>query len=296
MTDVSSQSYRTVSAFFDSRQDAEDAIDRLVDAGIPEENGRLVPGNESDTTSTDTGEAHRGFFSALADFFMGEEDRHSYAEGLRRGGYLVVVNDLSDANYDIVVDILDDEGAVDFDAREESWRSEGWSGYGSDATSSGTSSPAISGTMAGSMASEDTGMRQRTSESGEETIPVVEEQLRVGKRDVNLGRVRVRSYVHEQPVSEQVNLRDERVTLERRPVDRPLSASDDAFQDRVIEADEHAEEAVVSKDTRVVEEVALRKEDTERQETINETVRRTEVEVEDDRDNTSGNTGTRDRR
>jgi uncharacterized protein (TIGR02271 family) len=295
MTDVSSQSYRTVSAFFDNRQDAEDAIDRLVEAGIPEQNARLVPGNESDRTSGDTGEEHRGFFSALADFFMGDEDRQSYAEGLRRGGFLVVVSDLADANYDRAVDILDDEGAIDFDAREESWRSEGWSGSGSQATSMGSSSSATSGDMAGGMASEDTGMMQRTSATGEETIPVVEEQLRIGKRDVNLGRVRVRSYVHEQPVSEQVNLRDERVNVERRPVDRPMGASEDAFREREIEADETAEEPVVSKDARVVEEVALTKEDTERQETVNDTVRRTEVEVEDDRDKTSRDTGTRDR-
>jgi uncharacterized protein (TIGR02271 family) len=294
MTDVSSQSYRTVSAFFDNRRDAQDAIDRLVEAGVPEQDARLVPGNESDTTSTDTGEAHRGFFSALADFFMGDEDRHSYAEGLRRGGFLVVVSDLTDANYDIVVDILDDEGAIDFDAREEGWRSEGWTGASADATSSGRPSGASEDTANWS-ATENAGAMQRSSPADEETIPVMDEQVRIGKRDVNLGRVRVRAYVHEEPVTEQVNLRDERVILERRPVDRPLGASDDAFQDRVIEADEHAEEAVVSKDARVVEEVALRKEGTERQETINETVRRTEVEVEDDRDKTSRDTGTRDR-
>ena len=58
-------------------------------------------------------------------------------------------------------------------------------------------------------------------EDGTEAIPIVEEQLRVGKRQVAGGRVRVRSYVVETPVQEQVTLRDETVRVERRPVDRP---------------------------------------------------------------------------
>ena len=117
----------------------------------------------------------------------------------------------------------------------------------------------------------------------EEVIPVVEEKLRVGKRDLNHGRVRVRSYVVENPVSEQVSLRDENVSIERRAVDRPLTGTENAFVDRTIEAEERHEEAVVSKDARVVEEIALRKTAEQREETISDSVRRTEVEVEDER-------------
>jgi uncharacterized protein (TIGR02271 family) len=76
-------------------------------------------------------------------------------------------------------------------------------------------------------------------------VPVYEEQLRVGKRDVSHGRVRIRSYVVETPVNEQVRLRSESVQIERKPVDRPVAAGDALFQDRVIEAEERAEEAVV---------------------------------------------------
>ncbi|WP_143151077.1 YsnF/AvaK domain-containing protein, partial [Agrobacterium pusense] len=117
----------------------------------------------------------------------------------------------------------------------------------------------------------------------EEVIPVVEEKLRVGKRDLNHGRVRVRSYVVENPVSEQVSLRDENVSIERRTVDRPVTETENAFVDRTIEAEEHHEEAIVSKDARVVEEIALRKTAEQREETISDSVRRTEVEVEDER-------------
>ena len=62
-------------------------------------------------------------------------------------------------------------------------------------------------------------------------IPVYEEQLRVGKRDVSHGRVRIRSYVVETPVNEQVRLRSESVQVERKPVDRPIAAGDELFQD-----------------------------------------------------------------
>jgi len=115
-------------------------------------------------------------------------------------------------------------------------------------------------------------------------IPVVEEQIRVGKREIGRGNVRVRSYVVERPVHEQVQLREETIRVERHPVDRPVSTvPEDAFQERTIEVTAVAEEAVIAKEARIVEEVAIRKDVAERAETVEDTVRRTEVKVEDDR-------------
>ena len=121
----------------------------------------------------------------------------------------------------------------------------------------------------------------------EEAIPIVEEQLRVSKRETAHGRVRIRSYVVETPVQEQVTLHEERLQVERHPVDRPVGAADDVFRDKTIEATETGEEAVVSKEARVKEEVVVRKTAEERTETVSDTVRRTEVEVEDERGRTS---------
>lgn len=114
----------------------------------------------------------------------------------------------------------------------------------------------------------------------EDKIQVIEERLRVGKREVAAGAVRVRSYIVERPVEEQVRLHEEHVTVDRHPVDR--AAGTGAFQERTIEARAMSEKAVVTKEARVVEEIELRKEATERTETVRDTVRRTEVEVEDD--------------
>src|SRR5215208_7583339 len=125
---------RTITAFFDRREDAEEAIQRLVAEGISRTGINIVEGSQGSTQgSTATRSSSQegmGFWDALKDLFLPEEDRSTYAEGLRRGGYLVTVR-ASNAQYERVIDILDDEGSVDLDQREASWRQEGWTGYGS---------------------------------------------------------------------------------------------------------------------------------------------------------------------
>jgi uncharacterized protein (TIGR02271 family) len=253
---------RTVTAFFDSRSDADEAVAGLMQEGIPRANIQLVPGAEGGTMATSRQE-EGGFWETLKDIFMPDEDRYTYAEGLRRGGFLVTVTGVGTAEYSRVLDILDSEGTVNLDERVESWRTEGWSGYEG-------------------WSGRDTGTLEPTSDT-EEVIPVAEEELRVGKRDVSHGKVRVRSYIVEEPVSEDVNLRDERVRVERRPADRPLSGDERLFQDRTIDVEERGEEAVVDKSARVKEEVAVKKDVERRTEHVSDTVRRTEVEIEDER-------------
>ncbi|MBD2750101.1 YsnF/AvaK domain-containing protein [Microvirga sp. BT688] len=310
-----SASRRLVTAFFDSRTDAEEAISRLHAAGIPRDGIRLTPSEQSSGTSGSAGnhsfpEASNSLWESLRDLFLPDEDRHTYAEGLRRGGSLVSVS-ASDADYERVIDILDDEGTIDIDERSSSWRSEGWSGSSTSGVSlaetanvttgsSATSGTATAATDVGAglgAASMNTASGRTTSDRGE-VIPVAEEELHVGKRDVSHGRVRVRSYVVERPVSEQVSLREEHVAVERRPVSGVTQAgtiSGDPFQERTIEVEERGEEAVVSKEARVVEEVVVRKDAEQRTETISDTVRRTEVDVEDERSAGASSTGTTDR-
>jgi uncharacterized protein (TIGR02271 family) len=117
------------------------------------------------------------------------------------------------------------------------------------------------------------------SATGEEVIPLAEEQLEVGKRMVDRGTTRVRRYVVEKPVEQDVTLRGERVTIERRHPVEGTTAGGGAFEERTVEVRESEEVPVVGKTARVVEEVAIRKEATERTETIKDAVRREEVEV-----------------
>ena len=120
----------------------------------------------------------------------------------------------------------------------------------------------------------------QSSDSTSRAIPVVQEELKVGKREVQRGGVRVFSRVVETPVDQTIGLREEHVNVERRPVDQPISSADAAFKEQSIELRETAEEAVVQKSARVVEEVLVGKEVSQRQEQIHDTVRHTEVQVE----------------
>jgi uncharacterized protein (TIGR02271 family) len=114
---------------------------------------------------------------------------------------------------------------------------------------------------------------------GEEVISLAEEQLKVGKRTVDRGTTRIRRYVVEKPVEASVNLRSERVTVERRQPIEGSTAGAGAFEERTVEVRETAEEPVVAKTARVVEEVVVGREVTERTETVKDTVRREDVEI-----------------
>jgi uncharacterized protein (TIGR02271 family) len=211
--------------------------------------------------------------SELSSLQIPSDDAAVVHENIRRGG-AVLYAEVPDGKFEAVADAVEAAGAVDIDEREIAWRREGWTG-GRAATTTATlgSVPTASGTASA----------RRVDEGGEEVIPVIEERLRVGKREVGQGRVRIRSYVVETPVQEQVTLHEERVQFDRRPVDRPVGSADDVFRERTIEATETSEEAVVSKEARVKEEVVVRKQAEERTETVRDTVRQTKVEVEDER-------------
>jgi uncharacterized protein (TIGR02271 family) len=126
-----------------------------------------------------------------------------------------------------------------------------------------------------------TGTTGSTVATGATAIPVVEEQLKVGKREVQRGGVRVFSRVVETPVHESIGLREEHVNVERHRIDQPISTNDaTAFKEQQIEMRETDEEAVVEKSARVVEEVVVGKQVSERQQQIDDTVRHTEIDVQ----------------
>ena len=120
------------------------------------------------------------------------------------------------------------------------------------------------------------------AETAAASIPIVEEEMVVGKRTVDRGGVRVYRRVVEVPVETSISLQEEHISVERHPVDRPVTDQDLKLQgERTIELTETAEEAVIGKTAQVVEEVHVGKTATERTEQIHDTIRRTEVEVEE---------------
>jgi uncharacterized protein (TIGR02271 family) len=116
----------------------------------------------------------------------------------------------------------------------------------------------------------------------EEVIPLSEEKLEIGKRTVDRGTTRIRRYVVNKPVEETLTLHGQRVTVEKRTPIETATPGAGSFEERVVEVSEPTEEPVVAKTARVVEEVVVGREATERTETVKDTVRREEVEISGD--------------
>ncbi len=148
---------RTITAFYDSRSDAEAARDALVSAGVPA-SGISLRGAESGsattspTTTATSSSQDRGFWGSQSDLFMPDEDRHTYAEGMSRGGVLLTAS-VPAGLEDEAVDVLERSGAVDIDERSASWRESGWTGQASDyGAAAGTGASATAAPAAGATA------------------------------------------------------------------------------------------------------------------------------------------------
>ena len=177
---------------------------------------------------------------------------------MRRGGFLLTVNS-DDAEAAQVHAVLEGSSAVDMVEREQTLKSEGY-------VAPVPAAPIMAAPV--------------SPPSEGDTLEVVEERLRVGVRQVDRGGVRVRAYVVETPVQQTVTLRDETVELERHALNTSAADTANLFEGRVIELTETVEDVVVGKETRVVEEITVHKQAGERVEIVNDTVRHTEVEVE----------------
>lgn len=244
------------------------------------------------------GAAAGGLVSGLKRLGVEDDDANTYAEGLKRGGTLVTVN-AENERADAAVAVMRRVGAVEIDKRAAEWREGGWRGFAETETLRPHVTPDADerGARRDDRGSEITAEHEPVRAqhlagappAGDEfavpppevAIPVVAEELEVGKREVERGGVRVQKRVSEIPVQEDVTLREERVNVDRRPADYTFHGSDaDAFQESVVEIREAYEELILNKKARVVEEVVINKDVDERTETVRETLRKTEVEVE----------------
>jgi uncharacterized protein (TIGR02271 family) len=263
---------KTVIGRFDDMRDAQQVVQALADDGFRREAIRTLTRPE---------EASVGALSAHG---VPAAEAQEYADAVRQGGAVVLV-DTPDDRADRAVALMEGAPAGDREARPaaEAALEQGRSSTARQPSGTGEAGagaidiPAVEGAT---RARESAGTR--AGEAGDITIPVVEETIQVGTRQVRRGGVRLYTRVTERPVEETVRLRDETVRVERHPVDRPATEADlAAGRGRTVEVTETDEEAVVAKEARVVEEVVVRKDVQEQTETVRDTVRRTEVEVEE---------------
>jgi uncharacterized protein (TIGR02271 family) len=297
----------TIVAVYDTSAHAEAAVRALEDAGVPSSD---ITHHASETYSGTTGSRagaelsprreEPGFWSRL----FGTEsedyrrDNDVYDRTVQSGGSVVSVR-IADVGRDAdrIMQILEAHSPVDLEERANSFetsstersstvydtpqnaRGMGVAEAGGGFGTSGMTSTAGMGTAGmGSAGMGNAGMSRNTGADGE-VIPLAEEQLVVGKRVVNRGTTRVRRYVVETPVEENVTLHNESVSIERRPATGATIAND-AFTDKTIEVNEMSEEAVIGKTARVTEEVVVRKQAGDRTETVRDTLRKEQVDVE----------------
>jgi uncharacterized protein (TIGR02271 family) len=256
---------QTVFAAFDDAVQAQRAVEQLVQRGFDRADVHIQGREEQATASAGANQSEvknqggiAGFFARLFDADDDYTRQGSvWQEAARRGSCVVVVDVPDERAAEQAVTCLHDAGAVDVDDRKEQWRKEGWTG----------------------------GYPQRGASPGvgaqEGVAEVVQEELKVGKRTLDKGGVRVIQRLSEKPVREVVRLREEQAVVERQPVDRSVEASNlDTFKEGTVEVRESAEEPVVAKSARVVEEVRVGKQVQEREEVIEDTLRRKDVDVE----------------
>ncbi len=272
----------TVVGLFDNRSEAQTAMQQLIQSGFAKENidisNRSDSGSDSSTPtrssdgpisgtmsttevsgSPDFARSVGNFFSSL--FGDDKTSARTYTDAASDADAILTVHADSADRAGAAADILDRNGAIDVDGRM-----------------SQTSRQNSTGTTGATQ-----NMTQNTTNNQTNTaIPVIEENLQVGKREVETGGARIRSRVIEKPVEANVRLREEHVVVNRHPVNRAVSDADlTNFKEGEIEITEYAEQAVISKQARVVEEVSVGKTVSEREETVRDTVRRTDVEVEE---------------
>ncbi len=265
---------QTIVAVYDTPAHAELAVQDLLQANVPEQaiHRHAQEGSYAGSSATAAPRTEEtGFWASL---FGGEPDHDTavYDRSVSSGSSAVTVK-APDGHVAEVMEILERHNPIDIDERAGS--------YGLT-RSSGTDAPLARNTGTNASLAQNTGTSASRATSaqaaGDERIQLSEETLAVGKRVVNRGTTRIRRFVVETPVEEQVHLHDERVIVERRPVTDGRAATD-SFSDRTIAVTESAEEAVVSKSARVVEEIGIRKESADRTETVRDTVRREDVEI-----------------
>jgi uncharacterized protein (TIGR02271 family) len=251
-------SHEKIVAVYDTAAHAEAAVSTLKSAGYPASDISVIKSEES---TTDSALSEPGFWQRLFGNDIGLHEAQIYGQTVRQGGAVVAVRVLESDSANLI-DLLDAHKPVDLVDRA---RARGLSQTPKVMVPPPTSRMATP---------------SRVVDKDEDVVRLAEEQLDVGKRKVQSGKTRVRRYVVERPVEANVTLHEEHVEVLRRAVSEPGYTKDIDWSEQVVEVSETAEQPVVNKTLRVTEEVVIRKKGSDHIETIHDTVRRQQLDIE----------------
>lgn len=252
--------YEKIVALYDKEEKAQEAARALESSGfdssdINVSNGELL----RDKDIRDSSVGQRLFGRNLSD-----QESTAFRRTISSGGAVLTLR-TADTQVDRAMRILNVHGPMNLRDRSASTLT-------SSAQTSAQMSTPVTGTG-------------RSDAAEEEVLRLAEEQIDISKRQVATGKSRIRSFVTEKPVEQQITLHEEHCEVSRRDVTDPKLAKDfDGkdidWKDRVIEITETSEQPVVRKTARVAEEVVIRRRGSDHVETVRDTVRRQQLEVE----------------
>jgi stress response protein YsnF len=254
----------TVIGLFEKKENAMEARRQLLNNGFTESQIDFSSQGKMEGQFEGKDEDENAITRFFKSIFGSSDEADNYSEVAKRGTVVTVHTDTM-TSAELAADILDQYGAVNANEMARSYRNQT------------TADRDLTKDNADELA-----MKNKDAEiETEASIPVIEENLEIGKRVVETGGIRARSMIIERPVEEHLRLREEHVSVERNPVNREATAADlESFKEGTIETTEHSEVPVVGKEARVVEEVKIKKEVKERDETIRGSVRRQDVNIE----------------
>ncbi len=251
---------KTIVGLYDDRTTAQTVLTQLEAAGFGEDHLRFSSAETGSATSYDMDDASP---ATLGSHGVSDDESRFYSEGVRRGGSIVIAR-VHDADVDRAVDIMARHNPVRYEDRSADYLAD----YDADAEAYS--------------AAEVIENRDRYAGQAKERLQEIEEHLKIGKREVVRGGVRVHKYVDTNVEEETLRLREEHIEVDRTAVNRELTPdeADAVFQEKTVELVERDEEAVVEKTAVVTGEVAVGKDVSVREETVGGEVRSTRVEVE----------------
>lgn len=271
----------TIVTMFSNISLAEGAKRNLIKAGFLDDDIDIISGDRLRTEGQEA--RHPGFWQRLFGNTLEEDQAEVYEDAMRTGGVVLSLRADED-ELPRALGILD--AHEELTERSAALPDDYAPGY---ATSDGLTAPA-SGTLQDNAAvdplSTDPAHRgaARTAltgdESDEDVLRLAEERLEVGKRLVSEGSTRVRRYTVTDQVSENVSLHEQHAAIFRRPVNESGSPTHVDWSEKTVEVEETHEQPVINKTAEIIEEVVLRKETSDRVETINDSVRRQEVDID----------------